>query len=415
MKTDISLINLICTNLDYLGVKYPIYPGVLPDDGRIIMSYIDSSCSKMKVVRLGRGMKNKGRYLGLQKGVKTRSVDEFRLIPTSYRSPFCIDGDPHDVSEVHVKVLKKALRLHYLPEQDTSATGAMMEESARLPSLRRVPASLDTDAMDDATLDDSTMLPFKPSLDPINEPLEKQRRIGGGVHGVVSRASAVAFGEDTDAAEDTKAAKMWRRIKEDVSCGVFSHWDDIEMPMDESQPLFDYFDNFDDDEHDYGNFLQADHGRCMKEMVWSEKVLTKLANDKTARGDILRDAKEYGEGLPSRHIDGVETKLQDRHVTVIYNPKGGGGKAKTYVSKMVVPVLELAKLKFTVQPTKYRNHAVEILRDLNPERTDAVIVCGGDGLVHEAITGYFQNPQQDLIHKRVAIGIWCGSFSTCLG
>ena len=47
-----------------------------------------------------------------------------RLIPTSFKSPFCIDGDPHNVSEVHVNVLPKALKLFYLPAADESGSGA---------------------------------------------------------------------------------------------------------------------------------------------------------------------------------------------------------------------------------------------------------------------------------------------------
>ena len=54
----------------------------------------------------------------------------------------------------------------------------------------------------------------------------------------------------------------------------------------------------------------------------------------------------------------VRLRLRHRHITVIYNPVGGGGKAKRLVAHMVVPVLQLAKLRFTVTPTQYRSHAV---------------------------------------------------------
>ena len=87
-------------------------------------------------------------------------------------------------------------------------------------------------------------------------------------------------------------------------------------------------------------------------MVWSEELLGKLAKDKSARGHILRDAKAYGDQFDS---------VQDRHITVIYNPFGGGGKARRLVGAMVIPVLELCKLKFKVMPTKHRRHAVELV------------------------------------------------------
>ena len=57
--------------------------------------------------------------------------------------------------------------------------------------------------------------------------------------------------------------------------------------------------------------------------------------------------------------------MQDRHITVIYNPFGGGGKAKHLVAHMVVPVLQLAKLRFTVMSTKYRCHAIRIVKELD--------------------------------------------------
>lgn len=43
-------------------------------------------------------------------------------------------------------------------------------------------------------------------------------------------------------------------------------------------------------------------------------------------------------------------------------------------------------------------------------KTNGIIVCGGDGLVHEVITGYFQHPNQKLIHANVPVGITpCGT------
>ena len=102
-KKEISLINMITSNLDKQGKKCPILPGIKPDDGMVCMSYIESTCSRAHVVKLGLGMK-KGKYLGVQKGVTTHKCTEFKITPTEYKSPYVIDGDPHDVSPIHVKV-----------------------------------------------------------------------------------------------------------------------------------------------------------------------------------------------------------------------------------------------------------------------------------------------------------------------
>ena len=60
------------------------------------------------MVRLALAMKQ-GKYLGQQKGVVSYLVKEFKLRPTVCKSPFLIDGDPHEHGPVHVKVLHKAL------------------------------------------------------------------------------------------------------------------------------------------------------------------------------------------------------------------------------------------------------------------------------------------------------------------
>lgn len=56
-ETKMSTINLIVTNLSYLGNDHPIHPEVKPDDGKLMLSYIDSKCSRWRTVRLGMGMK----------------------------------------------------------------------------------------------------------------------------------------------------------------------------------------------------------------------------------------------------------------------------------------------------------------------------------------------------------------------
>ena len=198
----------------------------------------------------------------------------------------------------------------------------------------------------------------------------------------------------------TKAQKAWQNVREAVVLRDYHEWDDVELQF-EDEALPDYFEKFDDVQDDYGTFMAGDVAECAHEVAWSEAILAKLAKDKTARGEILRDAKAFGDSLEG---------MQDRHITVIYNPVGGGGKAKRLVAHMVVPVLQLTKLRFTITPTKYRAHAVEMVSSLNIDNTDGIIVCGGDGLVHEVITGYFLHPDQEKIHAKCPVGITpCGT------
>lgn len=106
--TDISCINLVATNLAFLGNDHPIWPTIEPDDGYLAFSYIDGKNGRLDVVRLAMAMKS-GKYLGEQRGVVSYLVKEFKLTPTVCKSPFLIDGDPHEHAPVHVKLLHKAL------------------------------------------------------------------------------------------------------------------------------------------------------------------------------------------------------------------------------------------------------------------------------------------------------------------
>ena len=48
-----------------------------------------------------------------------------------------------------------------------------------------------------------------------------------------------------------------------------------------------------------GSFIRSLPARQVK---WSAKMLNRLNNDKTARGGILRDAKEYGDSLDGLQV-----------------------------------------------------------------------------------------------------------------
>jgi hypothetical protein len=132
----LSTINLIAANMPYLGADHAIsprklptlagfagcahclsFPDVAPDDGKLAMVVVDGSVSRMDVIRLSLAMK-KGVFLGEHpKQCRTFLVSEFKITPTDAKSPYNIDGDPHDYGPVHVKVLHQALAMFCLPVQ----------------------------------------------------------------------------------------------------------------------------------------------------------------------------------------------------------------------------------------------------------------------------------------------------------
>ena len=53
----------------------------------------------------------------------------------------------------------------------------------------------------------------------------------------------------------------------------------------------------------YGEFMKGETAESLTEVKWSQNILDRLANDKTCRGEILRDAKKFGDSL---------SEMQDR-------------------------------------------------------------------------------------------------------
>eukprot|EP00050_Salpingoeca_kvevrii_P021000 m.105082 g.105082 ORF g.105082 m.105082 type:complete len:627 (-) comp9130_c0_seq2:2306-4186(-) len=122
--------------------------------------------------------------------------------------------------------------------------------------------------------------------------------------------------------------------------------------------------------------------RAASPSVGKKGVFTRIESHQ--RKLILQEARELG----AEHI-AAGTK---RHLTVIYNPVSGNGTAKKIVDHMVTPVFRLAHVEYDVVPTQYAGYAVEYMRELDISTTDGVIIAGGDGLVHEVVTGYCLRP-----------------------
>jgi hypothetical protein len=84
------------------------------------------------------------------------------------------------------------------------------------------------------------------------------------------------------------------------------------------------------------------------------------------RRQIFRQAIQIGRTV------GKDPKRRVRHVTVIYNPVSGAGKAKKNVDLTLAPVLEIAGVAYMITATTHRGHAREIARTF-----DYTQVCSG--------------------------------------
>lgn len=120
----------------------------------------------------------------------------------------------------------------------------------------------------------------------------------------------------------------------------------------------EYFDEFTDeneaaDEYDLAGD-DAEYQRIVSQVsealtaeernriVWP-KGNKKMSAKHKERAEILLEAKRVGDN---------REKNDDRRITIIYNPVSGGGKAKRIVAHLVEPVLQLAKVPYTVMATQ---------------------------------------------------------------
>lgn len=88
-----------------------------------------------------------------------------------------------------------------------------------------------------------------------------------------------------------------------------------------------------------------------------------------------------------------------RHVTVILNPVAQNRKAKTQFESYFAPILSCAGIKVSVIQTESEGQARELMEIMS--NTDAVVVAGGSGTLHEAVTGLMRRSDR----KMFPIGI----------
>lgn len=94
------------------------------------------------------------------------------------------------------------------------------------------------------------------------------------------------------------------------------------------------------------------------------------------------------------------------HWTIIHNPRSCSGKgAKVWPQAELL--LKQAGISYTVHPTTYAGHAVELTRAALREGERYLVAMGGDGTVNEVINGIFgqtEVPPKDVLLTQWPIG-----------
>ncbi|XP_073328012.1 acylglycerol kinase, mitochondrial [Pagrus major] len=110
--------------------------------------------------------------------------------------------------------------------------------------------------------------------------------------------------------------------------------------------------------------------------------------DSVLRTEACLVAREFGRQQ-------IAPGEQLRKATVILNPAACGGKANNLFEKNAAPILHLAGVEITIVKTDYEGQAKKLMELM--EKTDMLIVAGGDGTLQEVVTGLLRRPDQETL------------------
>lgn len=109
------------------------------------------------------------------------------------------------------------------------------------------------------------------------------------------------------------------------------------------------------------------------------------------------ESKKYGE-VP------IENTEYPRKVTVILNPNANKRKATKLFESYCAPILNVAGMCVDIIQTQSEGHARTLVEELK-DKTDAIIVAGGDGTISEVITGLMRRQKGDGFFESCPIGV----------
>lgn len=96
-------------------------------------------------------------------------------------------------------------------------------------------------------------------------------------------------------------------------------------------------------------------------------------------------------------------KTSPARLMVIYNPVSGSGQGERVAKECLVPILRLARVAYTIHATQYASHATEMVKAADIAKISGVVVCGGDGMVSEILTGLLTHGAETVARVRVGI------------
>eukprot|EP00732_Lithocolla_globosa_P004352 Lithocolla_globosa_v1_NODE_3979_length_1538_cov_8.758597.p1 type:complete len:465 gc:universal NODE_3979_length_1538_cov_8.758597:134-1528(+) len=112
-------------------------------------------------------------------------------------------------------------------------------------------------------------------------------------------------------------------------------------------------------------------------------------------------------------VQAHDPSTQTRRIVVIINPFSGKGKAVEMWEKQLTQIIHhIPHCKVEVNQTKAPGHAAEISKGIElPSENDLldIAICGGDGLLNEAINGFFSGSETKKLDQITFTHIGCGT------
>lgn len=94
----------------------------------------------------------------------------------------------------------------------------------------------------------------------------------------------------------------------------------------------------------------------------------------------------------------IEADIKCRQLQVVINPHSGRQQG-VKIFEQVRPLLDRSNLTYTITKTTSAADTKNLVRSLNLETTDGLVIVGGDGTIHDAIAGLMSRPDREIAIK----------------
>lgn len=99
----------------------------------------------------------------------------------------------------------------------------------------------------------------------------------------------------------------------------------------------------------------------------------------------LASTKQWQKAIDNTLIgQPIKTAIQHRHLQIVINPNSGQRKAVKIFAR-VRSLFDRANLSYAVTETSSAQDTKNLVRNLNLEKIDGLVIVGGDGTIHDAI------------------------------